>query len=241
MAVDLNNLYGTVRDEWTRAYGSRPLVFDPTTAYNRSVAGNVANLGQLYGMAGNINQFMNAQALGNLEANLPGFTGAQAQSMANIGDWQRGKVGGDVLALLGQQGAERGISTGQALGQSGNANAAYLRALGLTSLDLQKQAEGALTAAVGRTPTVAPVDLAPWLTTGQDQLAAEQAANFYASMPDPKAAAEAALAAARSLGGEGGGGGPSGWPMSGRMPLTYHIPGAAGGGRGEGPGYWALG
>ena len=48
-----------------------------------------------------------------------------------------GMLPADVLSNIYQQGAERGVSTG--MPGSGNANAATMRALGLTSLDLQQQ------------------------------------------------------------------------------------------------------
>jgi hypothetical protein len=72
------------------------------------------------------------------------------QSTKMIEDQLLGKVPEDVISLLGQQAAERGIATG--MPGSGNMNAAYLRALGLTSIGQQQQGQQNLSAAYARNP-----------------------------------------------------------------------------------------
>lgn len=189
------NLYGNPPSNWTAAYGGSPLVPNPTTTARDAISGNIGNLGSLYGMAGNINQFQNAQALLNLTNNLPGYQGMVDQSSRNILQNLQGQVSGDVINEILQGAAERGISTGQ--GPAGpNSNAAYLRALGLTSLGLQQTGEKQLTEAIGRTPTVAPMDISKFLVTPDEQQQAQAAANLYASAPNPAAAAAARNAAA---------------------------------------------
>lgn len=98
-----------------------------------------------------INQLnLTAQQAANA-ARIPNATGLETQSSNLIGQELAGKVPADVIALLQQQGAERGAATGMDV-SSPNANAAYLRALGLTSLQEQQAGQANLTAALGRNP-----------------------------------------------------------------------------------------
>lgn len=104
-------------------------------------------LGQLTDLINTMNR--NAQKQ-SLEARIPNNPALEAKSSANIGSELGGQVPTDVMNLLGQQAAERGVATG-AVG-SPNANAAYLRALGLTSLGMQEQGQQDLTRADARNP-----------------------------------------------------------------------------------------
>ncbi len=81
---------------------------------------------------------------------IPGESNLESQSSTNIGNELKGILPPDVLSLIRQQGAERGVAMGSP--GSDNANAATLRALGLTSLGLQEQGQTDLTAATGRNP-----------------------------------------------------------------------------------------
>jgi hypothetical protein len=103
-----------------------------------------------YGLAGQANQFMSGQANLALSRGLPGAGGLMRQSSQNILGLLRGQVPEDVTQQIQQRGAERGVAMGSP--GSPNANAAWLRALGLTSLGLQQQGEQNLTGAVQRTP-----------------------------------------------------------------------------------------
>lgn len=68
----------------------------------------------------------------------PKLDALTAQSLKNIGSGLRGELSQDVIQGLTQRGAERGISIGS---NSPNAGAAILRAMGLTSMDVQQAAE----------------------------------------------------------------------------------------------------
>lgn len=105
---------------------------------------------------------------------IPNATGLESQSSNLIGQELGGQVPQDVLNLLAQQGAERGVAMGSP--GSANANAAYLRALGLTSLDLTNRGEANLTAALGRNPAAPVVDPSKFVMTPYQaaQLALEQ-------------------------------------------------------------------
>lgn len=103
-----------------------------------------------YGTAADINKFMTGQANAPFISNLPNYQQMVAQSSGNTLSNLKGEIPPDVLALIQQQAAERGVATGSP--GSPNSNAAYLRALGLTSLQLQNQGEQNLTGAINRTP-----------------------------------------------------------------------------------------
>lgn len=122
-----------------------------------------------------INQLnLTAQQAANA-ARIPNATGLETQSSNLIGQELGGQVPADVISLLQQQGAERGAATGMAPG-SPNANAAYLRALGLTSIDQQQRGEANLTSALGRNPGAPIVDPSRFVMTPYQQalLALEQ-------------------------------------------------------------------
>lgn len=126
-----------------------------------------------FGNAAAINAFMNAQAAQSVRGNLPGYDSLIGQDSVNIGSNLRGEIPPDVLRLLQQQAAERGVATGSP--GSDNTNASYLQALGLTSLGLQEQGQKGLTAAVDRTPVPQlfnPASLFVPQTLGAQELAA---------------------------------------------------------------------
>jgi len=87
-------------------------------------------------LAAALNAFMTQQAAAPYIANLPNYQGMLGQATANAGSQLRGEIPRDVINQIQQAGAERGIATG--MPGSPNANAAYLRALGLTSIGQQQ-------------------------------------------------------------------------------------------------------
>lgn len=102
------------------------------------------------------------QAAAN-QARIPGSVGLEAQSSALIANQLAGRVPPDVIRMLQQSAAERGV--GQGISGSPNENAAYLRALGLTSLDLQKTGQENLTAALSRNPAARTFNPQEYMTT----------------------------------------------------------------------------
>jgi hypothetical protein len=125
-------------------------------------------------------------------ANIPNYSGLNAQSSANIGSQLRGELPTDVVNQIAQRAAERGVVSGQ------TSPAAYLSALGLNSLQLQQQGETALNASVGRN-TKAPFYAPAMGFVSPDEVqSAQTAANIYASAPNPGAAQAAQMNAARS-------------------------------------------
>jgi hypothetical protein len=178
----------------------------------------------------------------NLVKNLPNYMGMVGADVGNISQNLAGALPPDVIQQIQQQAAERGIQTGSP--GSANTSAEYLRALGLTSLQLQQLGHSQLTEAMQRTP----VQQTQAGTSTQD-LSAQQA--IYNAAPVPGAAARQAMLNAqqgmnqgRSLaggvpvvggGGTGGYGAASagaGWD-SRPVPSYPNIPTAYGPGGGQ--------
>lgn len=103
-----------------------------------------------FGLAGQTNSFMSGQAALPYRMNLPGYGANLQQATQNTGNLLRGQVPLDVLQQIQTAGAERGVATGSA--GSPNANAAWLRALGLTSLGLQQQGQQNFSQQIADTP-----------------------------------------------------------------------------------------
>ena len=109
--------------------------------------GQSGNLTHLTDLIDSINRSSQQQAL---QARIPNAPALEQQSSANIGSELRGELPQDVMNLLGQQAAERGVAIGSP--GSPNANAAYLRGLGLTSLQQEQAGQQNLTSAYARNP-----------------------------------------------------------------------------------------
>ncbi len=116
-----------------------PLV--PAGQYNSTPFGNAA---------ANTNQFMAGQSVLPFMQNLPGYANMVGQRSSNTMDMLQGQIPDDVISQIATQAAERGIAGG--VPQSPNANAAYLRSLGLTSLDLMGQGSQQLSQSIADTP-----------------------------------------------------------------------------------------
>lgn len=159
---------------------------NPTASASTAIAGNTANLPAVQNLAASSNSFNQAQALQNLEAAVPGFGKLQEKSSANIAEQLAGEVPDDVVNGILTSAAERGILTGSP--GSPNANAAYLRALGLTSLGQQEAGQRNLSASVARAPQVPLFNLSSMMTTPGEVQDADLTRNIYASAPVPEAA-----------------------------------------------------
>lgn len=175
------------------AYGGVPSVPNPIATAGQAVGGDIANLGQIYDLSKSVNSFNQGQLLNQYQSAIPNYSGMIAQQSGNIGQELQGQVPSDVINQIMQQAAERGIMTGSPGGP--NSNAAYLRALGLTSLGVQQQGTENLKTAIGEAPVAQPFDVSKMFITPEQQQQAQMAANLYASAPDPTAAAQAAIGA----------------------------------------------
>lgn len=154
-------------------------------------AGVPDNLKQITDMINKLNMDWQAKFNAN---RIPNATGLETQSSANIGSQLRGEIPADVLRLLAQQGAERGVAGG--MGGSPNETSGYLRALGLTSLDLQDKGQANLSSALARNPGAQAYDPSGLITTPyqQSQLALQ---NQQLELDRQRLAQEAAMNAER--------------------------------------------
>lgn len=203
------SISGTPGHAGAGAYGTVPNVPDPVLSGNQAIAGNIANLGGIFDLAGGVNDFQTEQLLKQYSAGLPDYQALTQKASANIANELAGVVPPDVINQISQAAAERGVASGSYMDP--NSNAAYLKALGLTSLGLQQQGQSDLTAAVKRTPTAGLFNPQTMFVSPEQEQAAQMAANLYAAAPDPaQAAAEAERKALEGLkagqGAAGGGG-----------------------------------
>lgn len=217
----IGSLSGYQPPDWSAAYGGTPRVPDPLSTGAYTIAGNLGNLSNLYQLAGGVNNWNTAAAAQQYAANLPDYQNMIEQSSRNIGAFQRGEVPADVKSQIWQAGAER-LGTGQGPGSEGS-NAAYLRALGLSSLGMMKESEGMLTGAMQRTPTAPLFDLNTMLVKPEDTQAAQTAANLYMSMPNPWAASREAINQANTGLNTGTGDNRGGWNPGGPTAMQSWV------------------
>ncbi len=173
--------------------GGIPQVPNPGVSAGGAIGGNLGNLGNLGQLSqgiGGINAGLGQQPY---IQNLPGYQGLLNQASANTQSLLGGNIPADVLTQIQQAGAERGVATGAP--GSPNANAAMLRALGLTSLGLQQQGQQNFAQLRGQTPTGPVFNPASMLVDPNMQQQAQAAANLYNAAPNPQAAQNAAFRA----------------------------------------------
>lgn len=174
---------GTLPGQTTAGYDPRfggiPGVPDPTLTAGAAIAGNLANFGDLARLTGQTNQLMFDQYTGRL----PGYSDLASASSGNIGAQLRGELPQDVINLIGQQAAERGIGAGVSGSQFSNAD--YLRSLGLTSLSQKQAGEAAFTGAMGRLQGIPTFDPSSMFTKPEDIYGAQLQANVFRSAPIP--------------------------------------------------------
>lgn len=211
------------------AYGGIPTVPDPTDTARQAISGGISSLSDLYSLGTGLSNITAAEARNQYEQNLPGYGALTSKASSNIGEDLAGTLPADVVALLQSSAAERGVSTGSP--DSPNSNAAYLRAMGLTSLGRKDLGQQELTAAIGRTPTGPLFNPASMLVTPDQQQAAAAAQDLYNSAPNPfLAAQERKRLALEGLGaGAGSIGGAPGISRTRADPFSFG-PGFTGGG-----------
>jgi hypothetical protein len=172
------------------AYGGVPTVPNPTATAGAANAGNAANLPGLENTAANVNTFNQGQLLGQYNMAIPNYSALTATASGNAAQQLSGQVPQDVINQLLQGSAERGVTTGMPGGA--NSNAAYLQALGLTSIGQQQQGMANLHQLSADAPIAQPFNPASMFVTPEQEQEAQMAANLYASAPQPAAAAQKA-------------------------------------------------
>lgn len=177
-------------------FGSVPQVPNPVGTAGDAIAGNLGNLSAIHNILNDIDPTVGTRR-------------------GIIDDKLAGRVPEDVEYLLAQRAAERGVG-------GGSVNADFLKALGLTSLGIQReggQEAGALANEVLGIQS-------PMFVTPDQMQQAQYLANVMASSPDPAAAAAAAIALQRMgfnagnvpTGGGGGGSARSATTPSANVP-----------------------
>lgn len=153
---------GDATSRWaaSRGTGSSSSGFASAGDQNVSALPDIAQITQLIN---SINQ--TAQQASNA-GRIPGGRGLEALSSGNIGRALRGEVDPSVINQLAQQSAERGVMTGSPAGAG--SQAAYLRALGLNTMDLMNTGQNWLTQATSRNPGAPLFDASSmFITPGQ--------------------------------------------------------------------------
>lgn len=166
-------------------YGSKYGIPNPVATAGSAIQGNLGNLAGIYGLSTGADTASGAGVQSEYIHNLPDYMGMLTTATGNVGQELQGQVPQDVINLLQQQGAERGITTGQGPG-SPNTNAAYLQALGLTSLGLENQGMAGFNQLYQDTPTGPAFNPSSMFVTPEQEQAAQLAANQMAAAPDPQ-------------------------------------------------------
>lgn len=185
------------------AYGVVPTVPSPQATQAAAATGNINALADLGNLASLFSGATSAAAQVPYTANLPGYTANLQQAAANTGSLLQGQVPSDVWYQLQQKAAERGTAIGSP--GSPNANAALLRALGLTSLQEQQTGLQNLTTLMGAIPKGQQLDLSSMMVTPMQQQEWQWLAEQASAAPDPYQAAMAELAALNAGMSRGGG------------------------------------
>lgn len=224
-------LPGAPSTGYNPAYGGIPNVPNPTATAAAANAGNAANLPGLESTAANLNPFNQNQLLGQYNMAIPNYAALTQTASGNAMQQLSGQVPTDVINELLTGAAERGITGG--MPGSPNSNAAYLRALGLTSIGQQATGMQNLHQLTADAPIAKPFDPASMFVTPEQEQEAQMAANLYASAPNPAAAAQNAISLAQPPDKSG----LPWWARSSGMPMnlgpgsylqggTWHTPAA---------------
>lgn len=197
--------------------GGVPAVPDPAVTQAKVMQGNIQNLPYILDLGGQLNTWSNAQARAALESNLPGYTANLLQESGNVGNLLAGRVSPETLANIQIAAAERGVNVGAG---SPNANAAMLRALGLTTEGLQAQGAQQFAQMIAQTPIGKQFDYQAFLNLPSEEQQWQYLANVLKSSPDPAAAQW--LNAAMAMQGQRAGYGATNQPTT-RQPSIYDM------------------
>ena len=144
---------------------------------------------------------------------IPNAPALEEASSANIGSALRGEVPTDVMNVLAQGAAERGVRTGSPMGPATNTD--YLKSLGLTSTGMMNTGQQWLSAADARNPAAQVTPAAGLYQTIEQQKLAERQLAQQLQIAEMNNATQRAIAA---MGGSRGGGGGGGTPSIAPIP-----------------------
>lgn len=166
-------------------YGSKYGIPNPVATAGSAISGNIGNLSGIYDLTVGADQAAAAGAQSELLANLPDYSGMLNQATTNVGQELQGQLPQDVVSQLQSNAAERGVAGGFGV-NSPNNNAAFLRALGLTSLGEMQQGQQGFGQLVQETPQGPQFNPSTMMVTPEQEQAAQLAANQMAAAPDPE-------------------------------------------------------
>jgi hypothetical protein len=182
---------------YSPAYGGTPIVPDPNASATASITGGLGNLGSLYGLTGGLDTAAGAGAISSLGQEIPGVSGLITGTTGNISNELAGKVPQDVIDLLSQHSAE--IGAGRGMGpMAPSTNAAYLRALGLTSLGEKQRGAADLNSLMTAVPRAPQFDPSRMIVSPEEQQMWNYLRQTLAKSPNPAAAAAANVGALTS-------------------------------------------
>lgn len=165
-------------------YGQIPGVANPISSAAQATSGNRSNLTNIANLTQGADSISASGAALPFEMNLPGYNSMLDTASVNTQQDLSGQVPQDVQNQLQEQAAERGVATGEAPG-SPNTTAAYLQALGLTSLGQEQTGMSNLSQLMAQTPQGASYNPANSFVTPAQQQDANQAAQTAQAAPDP--------------------------------------------------------
>ncbi len=103
-----------------------------------------------FGLYSSVNAFNTGEAQKPFAANLPNYLTNLQQGANNTTQQLKGQLPDDVINQIAQQAAERGVANGSPT--SPNSRAAYLKALGLNSLQMMQQGQQNFSKQIEDTP-----------------------------------------------------------------------------------------
>lgn len=200
------------------AYGGIPQVPNPGSTSIDAILSGINNLGYINQLSSGLTQIGSADAMQPLTSALPGLSGTLGTLMGNAASESQGNIPSDVLRNLQQGAAARGVQGGMAPGSS-NTNAAYLQALGLTSLDMSNLGQKNTIGLMNAIPKGPQFDPSSLITTPKDQQMWQYLSNVLGAAPVPYWANRANMNALTGGLGAGGGAGAGGYGGGGMDPI----------------------
>jgi len=192
--------------------GARPRNYNPASGGIPGVTSPIDTITSNLGGLGNLISSITGQQSSALRSQYPDqYFSTLGTLLGNTGRRAKGDIS-DLLPELQQSSAERAVYGGMSGSEAENTK--LLRDLGLTRYGVENQALKDLGTVQSEIPTVRPFDPSAMIN---EQLAAQERADLYASAPVPEEAYQRAMTAAGGAGGRGtpglrydlgGGGGP---------------------------------
>lgn len=185
------NLTAAPSFSWNPSVGGIPAPASPQATQGASIGGNLDVLSQIYQLATGTGTASGAGGAANLNAALPGATGALGNEVNLATSELGGNIDQPTINNLEQLAAERGVSTGS-IG-SPNSTAALMQALGRTTQGTEQLGVQNLTSAIGSAPVGPQFNPSSLFVSPEQQQQAQTYANTLAAAPIPSFATNSNL------------------------------------------------